>query len=152
MFKDDYLNPMPPTSTWLHFARALAHVREYIQAIHALILSTFGAPFDETIRCFCLLHPLAKIDLHPFVDDFHPKTKVILNWKPFIFVLACSPRLSFDGPLNMGYELSKDYFVLDDFMNGFYFFFKVCGHIAWGHVPPSVLHFLSASQLLTLEK
>lgn len=29
----------PPPSTWLHYAWAFAHVREYVQAMHALVLS-----------------------------------------------------------------------------------------------------------------
>jgi hypothetical protein len=38
----------------------------------------------------------------------------------------------------MVYELLQDYFVPDDSTNGFDLFFKVCGHIAHGHVPPSI--------------
>jgi hypothetical protein len=45
----------------------------------------------------------------------------------------------------MMYELLQDYFILDDFGNGFDFFFEVCGHIAHGHVPPFVLCLLVAS-------
>jgi len=52
----------------------------------------------------------------------------------------------------MVYELSQDYFVLDDFTSGFDLFFKLCGHIAWSHVLPSILHFLFTSWLLALEK
>jgi hypothetical protein len=26
-----------------------------------------------------LLHPLVEVDLPPFIDDFHPETKVTLN-------------------------------------------------------------------------
>jgi len=43
----------------------------------------------------CLFHPFAEVDLPPFVDDFHLKTKVTLNWEEFIFALALSPRLFF---------------------------------------------------------
>ncbi len=32
------------------------------------------------------------------------------------------------------------------------FFFEICGHIVYGHVPPSVSHLLVALQLLALEK
>jgi hypothetical protein len=35
----------------------------------------------------------------------------------------------------MTYELLQDYFILDDFGNGFDFFSEVCEHIAHGHVP-----------------
>ncbi len=60
--------------------------------------------------------------------------------------MACSPPLSFGGlSSNMMYELLQDYFILDDFGNGFDFFFEVCGHIAHGHVPPFVLCLLVAS-------
>jgi hypothetical protein len=52
-----------------------------------------------------LLHPLAKVDLPPFVDDFHPKAKVILDQETFVFVLVHSLHLSFDGPSSMVYEL-----------------------------------------------
>jgi hypothetical protein len=27
----------------------------------------------------CLFHPLVEVDFAPFVDDFHPEMKVILN-------------------------------------------------------------------------
>jgi hypothetical protein len=37
-------------------------------------------------------------------------------------------------------------------MSGFDLFFEICGHIARGHVPPSISHLLSTSPLLTLEK
>jgi hypothetical protein len=114
MFGVNYLNPIPPPSAWLHHAHALTQIRKYIQTICELILSTFKAPYDETIRVLHLLHPLVKIDVTLFVDDFHPRTKVILNWEPFIFVLACSPHLFSNGPLGMVYELSQNYFVPDE--------------------------------------
>jgi hypothetical protein len=52
----------------------------------------------------------------------------------------------------MVYELLQYCFVLDDFASGFNLFFKVCGHIAQGYVPPLVSHLFFASWLLTLEK
>jgi hypothetical protein len=54
---------------------------------------------------FCFLHPLAEVDLPPFVDDFHFMTKVTLNQEAFVSTLAHSPRLSFNGPSNTVYEL-----------------------------------------------
>jgi hypothetical protein len=51
-----------------------------------------------------LFHPLAEVDLRHFVDDFHFDTKVTLNEETFVFTLACSPCLSFGGPLSMVYE------------------------------------------------
>jgi hypothetical protein len=52
----------------------------------------------------------------------------------------------------MVYDLLRNCFVLEDFANGFDYFFEICGHIDHGHVPPSILHLLVASQLLILEK
>jgi hypothetical protein len=53
----------------------------------------------------------------------------------------------------MVYELLQDCFVLDDFVNGFDFFFlEICRHIVHGHVLPSVSRLLVASWLLILEK
>jgi hypothetical protein len=72
----------------------------------------------------------AKVDLLPFVNDFHLEMEVTLDRKTFIFTLACSPRFSFGGPSDMVYELVRNYFVLDDYANGFDLFFKVCGHVA----------------------
>jgi hypothetical protein len=69
----------------------------------------------------CHLHPLAEVDFPPFVDDFHPKTDFVLDTNAFIFALACSSRLSFDGPFSMVYELLRDCFVPDDFANGLIF-------------------------------
>jgi hypothetical protein len=37
----------------------------------------------------CLLHPLANVDLPPFVDDFHLEIEVTLDRKTFVFALAC---------------------------------------------------------------
>jgi hypothetical protein len=86
----------------------------------------------------CHLHPLVEVDLPPFVDDFHPKKDFVLDKKTFIFSLACSSRLSFDGPSSMVYELLQDCFIPDDFANGFDFKIYTCGHIICGHVPPLV--------------
>jgi hypothetical protein len=52
----------------------------------------------------------------------------------------------------MVYDLFKNCFILEDFANGFDFFFEICRHIVRGHVPPSILCLLAASQLLILEK
>jgi hypothetical protein len=87
---------------------------------------------------------LLRTNLPPFVDDFHPKMKVFLNWNTFVSTLARSPCLYSDGPPNC--------FVLDGFRSGFDFFFKVCGHIIRSHIPPLVSCLLSTSQHLTLEK
>jgi len=54
---------------------------EYVQIMHALALNTLTIPSNETTTTLHLLHPSTKVDLPPFVNDFHPKTKVILNKK-----------------------------------------------------------------------
>jgi hypothetical protein len=68
-------NPTPPPSTQLHCTRNFAHVREYTQ----VTLSTSIASFDETTRIFHHFHPLVKVDIPPFIDDFHVETKVFLD-------------------------------------------------------------------------
>jgi hypothetical protein len=93
----------PPPSSQLFHAWALAHVGYYIRAIHALPLSRPTTPLDKTIGVLRFLHPLVEVHLPPFVDDFHPETKVILNRKAFIFSLAHSPRLFSNGPSSMVY-------------------------------------------------
>jgi hypothetical protein len=90
------LGPTPPPLTWLHHARDFAHVGEYARAIHALASSTHVAPSDETTGVFCLLHPFVKVDILPFVNDFHPETKVILDQELFIFALVCPPHFCCD--------------------------------------------------------
>jgi hypothetical protein len=47
-------------------------------------------------------------------------------------------HIFFSGPLGMVYKLSRDCFVLDDFMSNFDIFFEVCGYIAQDHVSHSV--------------
>jgi hypothetical protein len=116
-------NPTPPPLTQLYHAWALTHVEEYVQTMCALAPNTFVAPLVETITTFHHLHPLAEVDLPRFVDDFHLKTNLVLDREAFIFALTHSPCLSFNGPLGMVYELLQDCFVLDDYANGFDFFF-----------------------------
>jgi hypothetical protein len=136
----------------VHCAWALAHVGEYAQAMHALPPSTLVAPSIKTIATLRHFHPLADVDLPPFVDDFHPNTDLVLDRKAFIYALTHSPHLSFGNPLGMVYELLLDYFVLHDFASGFDFFFEIRGHIACGHVLPLISHLLVALRLLALEK
>jgi hypothetical protein len=85
---------------------------------------------------FTLLHPLVEVDFLPFIEDFHLEMEDTLDRETFISALVHSPCLSSDDPLGMVYELLQDCFVLDDYVNDFDLFFKVCGHIAQGHVPP----------------
>jgi hypothetical protein len=43
------------------------------------------APSIKTIAALCHLHPLAEIDLPPFIDYFHLEMDLILDRKAFIF-------------------------------------------------------------------
>jgi hypothetical protein len=117
------LDPIPPPSKRLCHAHALAHVREYAQLMHALAPNILVAPSVETITAFRHLHPLAEIDLPPFVNNCHPKMDLVLDRKAFISALTHSQCFSFDGLSNMVYELLWDCFVLDDYASGFDFFF-----------------------------
>ncbi len=70
-------DPTPPPLTQLCHAWALAHVGEYAQTMCALAPNTLVAPLVETIMTLRHLHPLAKVDLPPFVDDFHLETNLV---------------------------------------------------------------------------
>jgi hypothetical protein len=83
-------------------------VKEYAQAMRALAPKTHVAPLTETIATLRHLHPLPKVDLPLFVDNFHLETDLVLDRKAFIFALTCSPHLSSDGPSSMVYELLWD--------------------------------------------
>ncbi len=72
-------------------------------------------------------HPLVKVDLPPFVDDFNPELNLILDREAFIYALMHSPHLSSNNPLNMVYELLQYCFVPDDFASGFDFCLKYVG-------------------------
>jgi len=74
-----------------------------------------------------LLHPLAKVDLPLFIDDFHPKIKVTLNQNAFNFALVRSPHFSFDGPSSMVYELLQNCFVPNVSTSGFNLFLRYVG-------------------------
>jgi hypothetical protein len=73
--------------------------------MHALTPSTLTTPSTKTIVALCHLYPLAKVDLHFFVNNFHPKRNLVLDKEAFIFALTHSPRLSSGRPSNMVYEL-----------------------------------------------
>jgi hypothetical protein len=100
-----------------------ANVREYVKVMCALVLNILMVLFNEATITFHFLHPSIKVDLPPFVNDFHSKTKVALDQKTFISALTHSPCLSCVGLLNMVYELLQYYFILDDFTSGFELFF-----------------------------
>jgi len=146
------LDPTPLPSPQLCQTWALAHVGECIWAIRALTLSTHVVPSNETKKVLRLLHSPAKVDFPFFVDDFNLGTKFILDREAFVSTLACSHCLSSSRPLGVVYEFLWHCFVVNVSMSGFDLFFKVCGHIIQGHVPPSISCFLSTSQLLVLEK
>jgi hypothetical protein len=118
--------------------KTLVHVGEYTWTRNAIVLSTLITPSNETTWILHLLHLFVEVDIPPFIDDFHLETKVIFYWEAFISAFVRSPCLSFGGPLDMVYELLWDYFIQHNFANGFDFFVKVCGHIAWGHIPPLI--------------
>jgi hypothetical protein len=144
------LTPLP----WAQLCRAWAfvHVGEYVRIVRTLVSSKLATPSYEITRVLHLFHSFAKVDFPPFVDDFHLETEVTLDWEAFVFALVQLPHLFFDGPLGMVYELLWDCFFLNDSVSGLDLFFEVCGHIVWGHVPPSVSCLFFASQFLTLEK
>jgi hypothetical protein len=77
----------------------------FMECMHALALSTLVAPSFETITTLFHFHPLVKVNLPPFIDDFHPKMDFVLDEEANIYVLTHSPRLSFGNPSSMVYEL-----------------------------------------------
>ncbi len=99
----------------------------YVRIMCTLAPSTFVAPLVETIADLRHFHPLAEVDLSFFVNDFHLEMDFVLNREAFISTLTCLPCCSFDDPLGMVYEFLWDYFVLDDFANGFNLFLKYVG-------------------------
>jgi hypothetical protein len=99
------LDPTPPPLTQLHHTEALAHVGEYVRAIRALAPYTNATPLAKTIATLHHFHPLVEVDLPPFVDDFNPKTNLVLDRKAFIYALMYPPRLSSNSLSNMVYEL-----------------------------------------------
>jgi hypothetical protein len=96
--------------------------------------------------------PFGKGQPPPFVDDFHPKNINYFKLGGIYFHFGTFTCLSSNNFSSMVYDLLRNCFVLEDFLNGFDFFSEVCGHIDRGHVPSSVLYLLVASQLLALEK
>ncbi len=91
--------------------------------MHILIPSTPATPWAKTIATLPHLHPLVKVDLPLFIDDFHPKR--ILFWKEaFIFVLTHFPCFSSNSPLSMVYELLQDCFVPNNSASGLISFLK----------------------------
>jgi len=67
-----------------------------------------------------LINPFHK----PFVNDFHLETNLVLHREAFIFTFTSFPHLSSNGPLDMVYELLPNCFVLNNFFNGFDYFFE----------------------------
>ncbi len=61
--------------------------------------------------------------------------------KSIYLSLGSFTTFSSGGLLNMLYEPLWYCFVPNDSTSGFDLFFKICGHIAQSHVPPSISHF-----------
>jgi hypothetical protein len=74
----------------------------------ALAPNTLVAPLAKTIATLHHFHPLPEVDLPTHVNDFHPKTNLVLDRKAFIFALTHSPHLSSGSPSVMVYELLWD--------------------------------------------
>jgi hypothetical protein len=82
------------------------------------------ASLVETIVALRHFHRLAKVDLPPFINDFHLKTTFALDKKAFIFALTCFLGLSSSGFSGIVYEFLRGCFVLDDLASGFDLFFR----------------------------
>jgi hypothetical protein len=67
-----HLTPLPLAQ--LHRTWAFAHVKEYVYVVHTLAPNTLAAPSVETITAFRHFHPLAKVNLPLFIEDFHLET------------------------------------------------------------------------------
>ncbi len=100
--------------------------------------NTLATPSGKTITTPHHLHPLVEVDFPPFVDDFHLEMDLALDKEAFIFALTHSPHLSSNNPSGMVYELLRDCFVPNHFVNGFDLFIEICEHIIRGHVFPLV--------------
>jgi hypothetical protein len=79
--------------------------------VHALALNISTIPTNETMVALHLFHPLAHVNLPPFINDFHLEMEVILDQEAFIFTLACSSHLSFNSLSSTIYELLQNCFV-----------------------------------------
>jgi len=93
-------------------------------AMHALAPIIHVTPTIETIATLHHLHPLAKVDLPPFVNNFHPYMDLVLDREAFISTLKCFPCLSFNDPSSMVYELLWNCFILDDSVSDFDIFLR----------------------------
>jgi len=144
------LNP-PPSTQWC-YARAFVHLGGYARAVRTLAPSFPTVPLTKTIVALHHLHPLAKVDLPHFVNNFHPEIDLVLDKEAFIYVLTHFLCFSSGGFLGMVYELLWNYFVPNDFASNFDLLKKICRHIVHGHVLPSISHMFVTSQLLVLEK
>jgi hypothetical protein len=71
----------------------------------ALVPNILVAPLAKTITTLFHFHPLAEVDLPPFVEDFHPKMDLNLDRETFIYALTRSICFSFGSLSSMVYEL-----------------------------------------------
>ncbi len=84
-------DPIPPPLAQLHCALALVQVGEYACALRALAPTIHVALLVKTIATFHHFHPLVKVDLPLFVDDFHLHMNLVLDREAFFFMR--SPHL-----------------------------------------------------------
>lgn len=101
-------------------------------------------------KSFFVFFTYQQMSTSPFCQWFQSKDKCDLDQEAFIFVLACSLCFSSNDPLGMVYEFLCKIFLSHMTLWVPLILFEVCGHIAYGHVPPFVLCLLAALQLLVL--
>jgi len=111
----------PHPLTQLCCTWALIHVGEYAQIVRALTPNTPKATSIETIMAFHHFHPSVEVDLPPFVENFHPKTNIVLDKKNIYFCLTHFPCFSSNDPSGVVYELLWDYSIPNDSTSGFFF-------------------------------
>jgi hypothetical protein len=106
------LDPTPLPLAWLFHTRTLAHVGVCLSSVCIGALAPWHScnPFKWNHCNPSPFHPLAEVDLPPFVNDFHLKMNLVLDWKTFIFVLTHSSCLSSNGHSGVVYEFLWDLF------------------------------------------
>jgi hypothetical protein len=65
---------------------------------------------------------------------------IVLDRKTFIYALTCSHGFSSSSPLSMVYEFLQDYFVLNDFISGFNFFWNMWAYRSWSCSSINIMH------------
>ncbi len=149
---ESILDLTPPPSAQLCRAWALAHVRDNAWIVLTLVSNTLATPSDEITRVLHLFHSLADVDFPPFCWWFPSWDEGYFKLKSIYLCFASITTCFFQWLFKYGVWIFMIFFFLNDFTNGFDLFFKVCGHIVWGDIPPSISCFFFASRFLTLEK